>query len=247
MEANRVNKTHQAIILAGGRGERLRPITDSIPKVMIDINGKPFLQYQIESLNKFGINNIVLCVGYLWDTIKNHFGDGSEFGVSIHYSVEEDYLGTGGAIKLAQKYLEDSFFILNGDTYIPINYSGFESFYLSNLENKNEIIGVLVVYNNPDKIVNNNIIVDPQNYISGYNKVIESENMNGVDAGVTIFDKKILDCIPDINKDQPKISFENDVWPPLIQTRKLLGFKTDTRFYDIGTPERLNLISEVLK
>ncbi len=247
MEVDEVIETHQAIILGGGRGERLKPITDSIPKVMIGINGKPFLQYQIEILKKFGITNIVLSVGYLWKTIRDHFDDGSEFDVHIQYSVEKDFIGTGGAIKLAQKYLEDTFFILNGDTYLPISYSELESFFLSNLKINGDLIGALAVFTNPDKIMKNNIKVDPQNYILGYNKVVESEEMNGVDAGVTIFTRNIVDYIPDVNKDHHKISFENDVWPELIQDQKLVGFKTDTRFYDIGTPERLKLISEVLK
>jgi NDP-sugar pyrophosphorylase family protein len=247
MDANKVKNINQAIILAGGRGERLRPITDNIPKVMIEINDKPFLQYQIEYLSQFGINDIILSVGYLWDNIQNHFGNGKDFDVNIKYSVEDNFLGTGGAIKLAQKLLGEIFFILNGDTYLPINYSDFESYYLSSLEKNIDIVGTLAIYTNLDRDMKHNVQLDPQNYILRYNKVIESHEMNGVDAGVTIFNCKIFDCIPDINKDQAKISFENDIWPNLIQARRLIGYKTHSRFYDIGTPERLDLISEVLK
>lgn len=247
MTANVVETINQAIILAGGRGERLRPITDTIPKVMVEINEKPLLLYQIEYLKKFGITNIVLSVGYLWEIIQDYFGDGVGFGINIQYSVEEGFLGTGGALKLAKVALNDDFFLINGDTYHPIDYSGLESFYLTNRANRIDLIGVLSIFTNQDKIINNNIAVDPQNYILRYDKVNEMQDMNGVDAGVAIFSKNVIDHIPDPYEDTQKVSFENVVWPELIRARQLMGYRTDTRFYDIGTPERLKIISEVIK
>jgi len=247
MSDKTVEKVNQAIILAGGRGERLRPITDSIPKVMVEINGQPLLFYQIKYLKKFGINKIILSVGYLWEKIRDYFGDGGEFGINIHYSVENGFLGTGGALKLARKNLADHFFLVNGDTYHPIDLSDLESFYLSKLANDNDILGVLSIFTNQAKIINNNITVDPQNYILKYDKVTETQDMNGVDAGIAIFNKKVIDHIPDPVEGTQKVSFENTVWPKLIATHQLMGYMTDTRFYDIGTPERLKIISEVIE
>ena len=162
MTANVEESINQAIILAGGRGERLRPITDTIPKVMVEINEKPLLLYQIEYLKKFGITNIILSVGYLWEKIQDFFGDGAGFGIHIQYSIEEGFLGTGGALKLAKEALNDDFFLVNGDTYHPIDHSDLESFYLTNRVDHVDLIGVLSIFSNQDKIINNNIAVDPQ-------------------------------------------------------------------------------------
>ena len=198
MTANVVEMINQAIILAGGRGERLRPITDTIPKVMVEINEKPLLLYQMEYLKKFGITNIILSVGYLWEKIQDFFGDGAGFGINIQYSVEEGFRGTGGALKLAKEALNDDFFLVNGDTYHPIDYSDLESFYLTSRANKQDLVGVLSIFTNQDKIINNNnLAVDPQNYILRYDKVNETQDMNGVDAGVAIFSKNVIDHIPD--------------------------------------------------
>ena len=153
MSDPRVTRTTQALILAGGRGERLRPITDSVPKAMVPINNRPFLEYQIKKLREFGITNIVMSLGFLSGVIRDHFGDGSKFGVNIEYSVEERFLGTGGALKLAERYLDSSFFIMNGDTYLPINYAQLEAFFWTNHEDIQDLMGVISVYSNNDKIV----------------------------------------------------------------------------------------------
>jgi NDP-sugar pyrophosphorylase family protein len=247
MTISQVSKTVQAIILAGGRGERLRPITDTIPKSMVNINNKPFLEYQLIQLRDNGINKIVLCVGYLWEVIRDHFGDGSKFGINIEYSVEERFLGTGGALKLAEQYLEPSFFIINGDTYLPIEYSQLESLFWSGKNNNEAIMGAISVYDNHNKIVNNNVTIDPQNYILKYDKVNETEELNGVEAGVSIFDRKILEYLTTTPTSDAQHSLEIEVFPKLITNRQLLGFRTDKQFYDMGTPERLKVISEVLK
>ncbi len=107
----------KALILAGGLGERLRPHTEKIPKPLIEVGGKPILMWQIEHLKQHDINEIVLAIGYLGEKIIEEFGEGSQFGVSIEYSREEKKLGTGGAIKNAEKFLknEEKFLVLNGD------------------------------------------------------------------------------------------------------------------------------------
>ncbi len=113
----------RALILAGGFGKRLQPLTLDRPKPLIDVGGKPILQWQIEWLSKQGIRDIVLAVGYLRTKVFEVMGDGSKFGVRLFYSVEEEPLGTGGAIKNAMKFLEDEVFVvLNGDivTNLPI-------------------------------------------------------------------------------------------------------------------------------
>ena len=93
-----IKERTQVIILAGGLGTRLRPVTETIPKVMVDILGKPFLEYKINQIKKFGIRNIILCVGYLGEIIEDYFGKGDKFGVNIRYAYEKELLGTAGAI-----------------------------------------------------------------------------------------------------------------------------------------------------
>ncbi len=247
MTKSQVSQTHQALILAGGRGERLRPITDTIPKTMVSINTKPFLEYQLTNLKEFGIEKVVLSVGYLWEVIRDHFGDGSGFGIAIEYSVEDKFLGTGGALKLAEEYLEPSFFVMYGDTYLPIDYSQLETLFWTSKMRDEDLMGAISVYHNDNKIVNNNVTIDPQNYILKYDKVQETEDMNGVEAGVSIFTKEVFKYMPNVLNSDEQHSFEMEVFPQLIKTRQLLGLRTDTRFYDIGTPDRLKVISEVLK
>ncbi|MBI3190745.1 HAD-IIIA family hydrolase [archaeon] len=127
----RRNLTTKAVILAGGRGERLMPLTKDIPKPMIGINGKPVLEHQISLLKKYGITEIILCSSYLSGKIKEYFSDGAPFGVRIYYPDEEEPLGTGGAIKNAEKFIggAESIFVLNGDVMTKINVSDVMDFH----------------------------------------------------------------------------------------------------------------------
>ena len=107
-----------ALILAGGKGERLRPLTDTLPKPMVPICGKPILEHQVEWLKAGGVTDVVFLAGYRWEAIKDHFGDGQAFGISAQYSVEDSPLGRGGAIKAGLPKVPDSeemVAVLNGD------------------------------------------------------------------------------------------------------------------------------------
>jgi NDP-sugar pyrophosphorylase family protein len=242
----------QAVILAGGAGTRLRPLTLDIPKPMIEINGKPFLLYIIEELKKYGIKEFVFCIGYLADKFKEFFGDGSRFGVRISYSIEKEFAGTGGALSLAKDLLDQEFFVINGDTYLPINYLAvYEKFKGSNKT------GLLVLYDNQEKITAPNIALDDDGNIAAYIKketlkigekeLLKANNSNlscrYIDAGVQIFNKNILNLIPD----KQFVSLEVDIFPKLIAQRELATYITSQRYYDLGTPERLDLVRKVLK
>lgn len=112
----------KAIILAGGRGKRLRPITDYIPKPLVPLNNIPIIEWQIRYLKKFGVKEIIICTGYKTEMIKNFLAMKNNLGVKIKFSVEKTPLGTGGAIKQAGLSINDkSFFVLNGDTITNIN------------------------------------------------------------------------------------------------------------------------------
>ncbi len=113
----------KAIILAGGLGERLRPLTDKVPKPLLPVKGKPIVQHAIENFKKHGIKDIVLSVGYRADKIKEYFGDGEKFGVKISYCVEDEPLGTGGAIKKASKGIKKKFIAINGDNIADFDWT----------------------------------------------------------------------------------------------------------------------------
>jgi mannose-1-phosphate guanylyltransferase len=113
----------KAVILAGGFGKRLKPLTDERPKPMIEVLNIPIIEWQVKWLEKFGVKEFVMCVGYMRDQILGHIGDGSRFGVKVEYSVEEEPLGTGGALRNARDLLSghDSFFMLNGDVLTELD------------------------------------------------------------------------------------------------------------------------------
>jgi NDP-sugar pyrophosphorylase family protein len=219
---------------------------------MIDVNGKPFLQYVIEEIKKYGITNIVLCVGYLADKVKGYFGDGKKLGVNIVYSVEKEYLGTAGALKQAETHLENNFFVLNGDTYLKENYADIYKDFKGSGS-----LGMMVVYDNGEKIAEENIAIDRSKMITAYGKkeqlkkgdqLVELKHdpvaeYGYIDAGVYVFRKDILKLI-DAGK---FVSLEGDVYPQLIKMKGLKAHVTSHRYYDLGTPERLELIRRVLK
>ena len=212
-------------------GTRLRPLTHEVPKPMIIIRNKPFLYYQIIYLKRSGIKNILLLVGYLGDQIKNYFGDGSIFGLSIKYSEDKHCLGTGGAIKQAAQLLDDSFFLIYGDSFLPIEYDKiFERF----IENGKR--GLLVISHNSDPFARGNITIDKDSNIIRYEKDGSNSRLKYIDAGVGVLSKDILTFLG-----QHEItSLEKEGFPELIKHKELAGFITDERFYDIGTVAGLN-------
>ncbi|MCP4265483.1 MAG: NTP transferase domain-containing protein [Candidatus Brocadiaceae bacterium] len=227
----------QVVILAGGKGTRLRPLTSQIPKPMVAVQGKPFLHHQLELIKSFGFKKVLLLVSYLGEQIESYFGDGSKFGLKIEYSYEETPLGTGGALKNAENRLLDEFLLLNGDTLLPIDYGD-----LINHFNKFDKIGTVTAYNNTEKIVPNNIAVGISNMVVGYNKK-DPKGMTHVDAGGMVFKKDLLNMIP-----EGRIcSLEEKILSVLINKKELAAFVSGQRFYDIGSFKDLELVQRVLR
>jgi NDP-sugar pyrophosphorylase family protein len=227
----------QAVILAGGKGTRLRPITCTTPKPLISINGKPFLQYQLEFIKSHLTTDILLLVSYLGEKIEDYFGDGAKFNLNLDYSYEKTPLGTAGALKNAENKIKDEFLLFNGDTYLPIDYRKIVDYF-----HQCKAIGVVVVYGNSGEIASKNIAVNESGLVINYNKN-NSKKMTHVDAGITAFKKSMLDFIP-----KNKIcSLEENIFPKLIKQKQLYAFETKQRFYDMGSPQELKLIKGVLK
>jgi len=230
----------QAVILAGGLGTRLGELTRHTPKAMLPFYGRPFLYHIIKLLENQGIKDIVICIGYLGEQVRDFFGDGQKLGVNIKYSEENTrLLGTGGALKQAQAMLEKYFLVLNGDTYLPVDYREVEAEYLR-LGRK----ALMVAYNNKvDTGVENNIALDRSQIVVRYDKGGTSPDLKYVEAGASVIGKEALDFIPE----GVKISLEDGIYRRLIAKRELAAYVTRQCFYDIGTPEQRLVFAEFIK
>ena len=219
----------QIVILAGGLGTRLRPLTYELPKSLIPIRDKPFLHHQIDLLKRNGIRDIVVCVGHLGDKVKDYFGDGRWLGVRIRYSEEKDHLlGTAGAIKNAEPLLGDDFFLMYGDSYLMIDYREITRYF-----RRFDRLGLMVVWKNVDRLEPSNVMVEG-NLVTAYNKDKKSPNMAYINYGLSVLRKEALLCIP------PGRPFsQEEFYQILIAQGELLAFEVEQRFYEIGSPRVL--------
>lgn len=222
----------QAVILAGGLGTRLRPITERIPKPMVEVAGEPFLVRIVRWLQQQDFRRLLLLLSYRGEMVSDYFGDGRRFGVSIEYSLESSPLGTGGALRNGLAKLEDEFLLLYGDSYLPIDYRPVTAAFPTP-----PCQGLMVVYDNrlADTGVKNNVAVDAHNWVARYVKNQFESNLGYVEAGVLCFRREVFEPLPG----GQVISMEQELYPKLIAERQLRAFVTTQRFFDIGTPERL--------
>ena len=216
-------------ILAGGLATRLRPITEKIPKSLVPVAGRPFLSHQLELLRSRGIRRAVLCVGYLGEMIQRDFGDGNSFGVKLEYSLDgEKLLGTGGAIMRALPLLGDEFFVLYGDSYLPVEYAPIEEFF-----RRSGKLGCMTVFRNEGKYDTSNVVF-ADGEIKVYDKKAKLPEMRHIDYGLSLFKASAFDSYP---SDQPFDLAE--VMGRLVREKQLAGFAVRERFYEIGSPAGL--------
>jgi NDP-sugar pyrophosphorylase family protein len=226
----------QAVIFAGGLGTRLGSITKNIPKPMVRVHGKPFLEYELSLLSSAGIKNFVLCVGYLGKVIQDFFGDGSRFDVNLEYSFDgEKPRGVAGALKRAESLLQDTFFVTYGDAYLRADYS--EIFADFAVRDK---LGMMLVNENHNAFGRSDLAVT-NGYISKYDKRNQTPDMVWINYGVSILRKKALQFIP-IDREVDEEEFYGD----LIKRGELLAKVVSTRFYEIGTPAALQEFKEFM-
>ena len=220
----------QMLILAGGMGTRLGSLTKDVPKSLVSIHGKPFLEYQLEFLKKQGIKDIVLCIGHLGTQIKERFGDGSSFDVNIRYSIEDKLLGTAGAIKKAEPMLDDIFFTMYGDSYLFLDFKDIMRFF----EESNKL-ALMTVYKNHNLYDQSNTAI-ADNLVKNYSKTDVTHDMIHIDYGVNVFRKQALSLIP-----EDRYCSLETIFPQLIEAGELLAYEARERFYEIGS---LNGITE---
>lgn len=230
----------QAVVLAGGRGERLRPLTDNIPKPMAPVNGVPFLDYLLNTLVAAGIKKILLLVGYRSEVIKNRYGYSLNNGVKIEYSTGTVEDMTGRRIVRAYEKLDDNFLLLYGDNYWPIEMNEMIELYI-----RNNVKVSTTVFSNKNGTAEygkeNNVEVDNGGIVRRYDKSRKSSRMNGVDMGYFIVNKQAID-----HSIEGNVSFEQDMLPPLIAGRQLAAYITDRQYYYITDMESLKRFENVL-
>lgn len=227
----------QVAILAGGLATRLRPTTDSIPKSMIEIEGKPFIEYQLDMLSKQRITDVVLCIGYLGDQIERHVGDGCKFGVKVKYSYEEKkLLGTAGALKNAEHLLNEQFFVIYGDSYLFLDFAAVVAY----LKRFNKL-GLMAVYKNNNQFDKSNVVIE-NNLVKVYDKKHKIEGMHYIDYGAMLLRKRLLDLIPD-----GQFCALEDVLIPVVEQGELLAYKVQKRFYEVGSIEGINEFRKYIK
>jgi mannose-1-phosphate guanylyltransferase len=222
----------QAVILAGGLGTRLRPITERIPKPMVEVAGEPFLVKIVRWLAQHEFKSLLMLLSYRGEVVSDYFGDGRKFGVSIEYRREKTPLGTGGALRNALDKLEEDFLLLYGDSYLPIDYRPVSADFRDS-----RCDGLLVVYDNrhADTGVTNNVALDADRWVTRYAKGVGTADLSYVEAGVLCFKRELFATLPA----GQVVSLEQELYPKLIAARQLRAYVTTQRFFDIGTPQRL--------
>jgi D-glycero-alpha-D-manno-heptose-7-phosphate kinase len=224
----------KAIILAGGFGTRLKDIVRDVPKPMAYIMGKPFLEHQIIFLKEQGITDIIITVHHMADTIKTYFGDGNRWGAKITYSEEETPLGTAGAIKNAEKYIDDTFIVLNGDSYSQIDLKEFLEVHKSKRSN-----ATISLAQSQDSSNYGNVILEEGKIINFHEKD-RGIKSDFVSSGIYIFEPVILNYI----ESGKNISLEREIFPKLAQEKNLWSYTHRGYFMDIGKPETYRKFKE---
>jgi len=225
-----------AVILAGGLATRLRPLTETIPKALIEVNGKPFLSHQLELLKRNGILRVMVLVGHLGEKIQETFGDGSELGMRIEYSFDGPVLlGTAGAIRLALPLLPERFFVLYGDSYLTCDYRAVEAGFV-----QRAALGLMTVYRNEGRYDISNVEFDGAR-ITRYDKVHRTSGMRHIDYGLGAFRRGAFASIPGGEKCDLATVYQR-----LLGDGELAAYEVHERFYEIGSTEGLRETSEFL-
>jgi len=226
----------QAVILAGGRGERMRPLTDIRPKPMVEIHGKPFLEHQILMLREQGFRRLLVLLGYLPEAVKNYFGDGRRWGVEIDYSVTAVEDNTGRRVKLAEEKLDDCFMLVYCDNYWPLPM---DRLWRRFVEVNAPMM--VTVYSNQDNYTRSVLKVDDAGFVTVYDKKRKTPDLQGTEISFAIMRKELVAQLPDAN-----VSLEETLFPPLIATRQLAAFVTHHRYYSVGDTFRLPITEAFL-
>jgi NDP-sugar pyrophosphorylase family protein len=219
-------------ILAGGLATRLKPITEKVPKLLVEVAGEPFFSHQIRLLKKAGLSRLVVCVGYLGEKVVELYGDGAKWGVSIEYSFDgPTLLGTGGALIRALPKLGEAFYVLYGDSYLPVDYLSVGNAFVASGK-----LGLMTVFENAERYDASNVWFE-DGAIRAYDKKAKLPAMRHIDYGLGLFRRGAFDGFP-----RDEVVDLSSIQQALLQRGQLAGYEMHERFYEIGSHEgRLEL------
>lgn len=216
-------------ILAGGLATRLRPITEDIPKVLVEVAGEPFAARQLALLQRHGVRRVVFCVGRLGEQVVEALGDGGRWAIDLEYVFDGPaLLGTGGALRKALPRLGPAFFVLYGDAYLDCDYNGIERAFEASGK-----LGLMTVFQNDNRWDRSNVIFE-QGAILRYDKQHHVPEMRHIDYGLGVLRAEALRRYPE----HQRVDLAQ-VYQDLLAQEQLAGFEVDRRFYEIGSPAGL--------
>jgi NDP-sugar pyrophosphorylase family protein len=224
-------------ILAGGLATRLRPITDTIPKALVEINGEPFIAHQLRLLESKGIRRVVLCLGYRGEMVQQFLGDGSSFGLAIDYSFDGPTLrGTAGAIHQALPRLGEAFFVLYGDSYLPCDYRAVEGAFHASARP-----ALMTIFRNNGRWDQSNVEFDGRSILA-YDKINRTPRMHHIDYGLGTFARRAFaGMAPGSVHDLATL------YADLLAKNELAAWESPERFYEIGSAQGIQELSAALK
>ena len=216
-------------ILAGGLATRLRPVTATIPKALVEVAGRPFAEHQLAWLRDEGVDRVVFCVAYLGEMIRETIGDGARFGLHIEYVFDgEPLLGTAGALKRALPLLGDEFFVLYGDSMLTCALAPVEQVYRASGR-----AGLMTVFRNDDQWDRSNVLFEGGRLLR-YDKANRTADMRHIDYGLGVLTARALSLVP-----AGRHCDLAAVYQQLLADDDLVGVEVSERFYEIGSPEGL--------
>ena len=223
------DRPRQAVIVAGGRGSRLGPLTENRPKAMLPIGGRPFLEWLIDVVREQGFERVLLLLGYRAADIESHFRDGSDLGVRIDYVVTDVEDETGRRVAAALDRIDDRFLFMYCDNLWPMPFDEMWHSYTTH-----EAPAMVTVYRNDDDFTRDNVAVADDGFVATYDPTRTGPGLGGVEIGYAILERPLLSHIGDRNEPLQSI-----LYPTLAREHRLLAFQTSHRYYSIGKPERL--------
>lgn len=212
-------------ILAGGLATRLHPLTEKTPKALIDIEGKPFIAYQLRLLQQQGFKQVVLCINFLGEQIVNYVDDGRQFDLEVQYSFDgESQLGTAGALEKALPLLGENFFVLYGDSYLSCQYAAVQQAFVASQK-----MALMAIFKNEGRWDKSNVVWE-DNQIKVYDKSYITPSMQYIDYGLGVFNQSAFSLVKANERFDLALLYQQ-----LLQKKELEGYEMMQRFYEVGS------------
>ncbi len=223
----------RAFVLAGGLGTRLRPRFGELPKVLTPLGGRPFLTRQLEWLARHGVREVVLCAGHGAEAVRRALGDGARWGVRLEYSIEAEPLGTGGALKHAERFVAGPALVVNGDTLAPC-----DPWALERARWESGAVGAIALYQAGEAAARGRVECDAEGAVARFaEKDAAFRGPAWVNGGLYAFAPALWAELPAAGEAAAPCSLEREILPALAARGRLRGLKLPGEFFDIGTPE----------